>query len=309
MTDQPQTMPAPEPTPEPTAEPTPEPTAAPTAEPTAESTVEPTVEPSPEPTSEPTPPRDRRVLRAVGRWVAVVGVFALLGAGTAYAIVGMERTDVPGLATESDGRWAYPEITRPPVPARSPGPLDPANWSDSHYADLRELLLPAPEGATDDKALHGTDGWLATKDFLAVFGSAEDREKAGQVLTDYGLRHVAARGWTTEDGTRTGIYLLQFDTGTVASDAFQEFSEYDSPVFNARGADVTVFDDGYPTAADVSGVERYAYDEIKPYGAEHLRQAYLCAGDVMAVITQSRKGTAAAVPFQQTVVLQSQLLG
>ncbi len=70
-----------------------------------------------------------------------------------------------------------------------------------------------------------------------------------------------------------------------------------------------MFDDGYPTAADVSGVERYAYDEIKPYGAEHLRQAYLCAGDVMAVITQSRKGTAAAVPFQQTVVLQSQLLG
>ncbi|WP_179382220.1 hypothetical protein [Streptomyces sp. SA15] len=49
--------------------------------------------------------------------------------------------------------------------------------------------------------------------------------------------------------------------------------------------------------------------ETKPYGAEHVRQAYLAAGDVLGVIVQSRKGTAPAVPFQQTVTLQSQLLG
>lgn len=49
--------------------------------------------------------------------------------------------------------------------------------------------------------------------------------------------------------------------------------------------------------------------ESKPYGAEQVRQGYLRAGDVLAVIVQSRKGAARAVPFQQTVTLQSELLG
>jgi hypothetical protein len=51
------------------------------------------------------------------------------------------------------------------------------------------------------------------------------------------------------------------------------------------------------------------YVESKPYGAEQVRQGYLSAGDVLAVIVQSRKGAAKAVPFRQTVALQSELLG
>ncbi|MFF0790911.1 hypothetical protein [Streptomyces spiralis] len=31
----------------------------------------------------------------------------------------------------------------------------------------------------------------------------------GQQLTDHGRRHIAARGWATQDGTHTRIYLLQ----------------------------------------------------------------------------------------------------
>ncbi|WP_230195345.1 hypothetical protein [Streptomyces coriariae] len=259
----------------------------------------------------PAAPKDRRVLRAVLRWTAVVTVFAALGAGTAYGIAGMERTDVPGLATESDGRWAYPEITRPPLPSGSPSPFDTKNWAQAHYADLRALLLPAPEGATDDKTLRGADGWLPTKDFLNVFESKEDRDDVGQLLTDHGLRHIAARGWTTPDGTGTRVYLLQFDTGTVADDIYGELTTYGAPLHAVRGAAEAEFDDEYPTAADFDSmsVMRYSYDEVKPYGAEQLRQAYLRAGDVVAVVLQSRKGTAAAVPFQQTVTLQSQLLG
>ncbi|MGY3787553.1 hypothetical protein [Streptomyces antibioticus] len=252
------------------------------------------------PETTPAPPKDRRVLRAVARWVATVGVFALAGVGTAYGVVGMERTDVPGLATESDGRWAYPEISRPSAPT--------GGSTDSHLADVRRLLLPAPAGATEDKALRGADGWLATKDFLAIYSEADDREEAAQVLTDNGLRHIAARGWTTEDGTRTGIYLLQFDTAPTATGVCSEFNDGISPAYDTRGADSWDFDDGFPTDADVEGIDRHVYDEVKPYGAEHLRQAYLCAGDVVAVIVQARKGSAAAVPFQQTVVLQSQLL-
>ncbi|SMF69103.1 hypothetical protein [Streptomyces sp. Amel2xC10] len=259
-------------------------------------TVYPDISPSPLPA----PPKDRRVLRAVARWVAAVGVFAVVGAGAAYGVIGMERTDVPGLATESDGRWVYPEISRAPVPEKGS--------TDGHLADVRRLVLPAPAGATEDKALRGTDGWLATKDFLAIYSEADDREEAAQILTDNGLRHIAARGWTTEDGTRTGIYLLQFDTAPTATGVCSEFTDFISPTYDTRGADLWDFDDTYSSEADIPGIERHAYDEVKPYGAEHLRQAYLCAGDVFAVIVQGRKGSAAAVPFQQTVVLQSQLL-
>ncbi|NUV58683.1 hypothetical protein G6W55_03095 [Streptomyces sp. CAI-85] len=252
--------------------------------------------------------KKRRVLRAVGRWTAVVTVFAALGVGTAYGITTMERTDVPGLATESDGRWAYPEITRPPLPAGSPGPQDSGNWSGGHFADLRELLLPAPAGATENKALRGTDGWLPLKDFLTVFEDDEGRDAVGQQLTDYGLRHVAARGWTTEDGTRSAVYLLQFDTGTIADELYGELTGYAAPQHALRGAAETEFDEAHPTSADPAGVMRRSYDEKKPYGAEHVRQAWLRIGDTIALVVQARKGSAAAVPFQQTVVLQSQLL-
>ncbi|MFM9797359.1 hypothetical protein ACKI1M_48735, partial [Streptomyces turgidiscabies] len=87
----------------------------------------------------------------------------------AYGIVGMERTDVPGLATESDGRWAYPTLVKPPLPSGSPGPFAETNPAGTHHADLRALLLPAPEGATETKALRGSDGWLTTEDYLAEF--------------------------------------------------------------------------------------------------------------------------------------------
>lgn len=261
------------------------------------------------PPAAPPPRKDRRVLRAVLRWTAALAVFAAVGAGTAYGITGLDRTDVPGLATESDGRWPYPEISAAPLPPGSPGPLDPDNEAGTHHADLRALLLPAPDGATDDKALRGTGGWLATQRFLTVFAEREDRQEIGQLLTDSGLRHIAARGWTTGDGTHTGVYLLQFDTALMAEDVLGELADYSTPMHAARGAAAAEADDGYPADADISGITRFAYDEVKPYGAAHVRQAYLGAGDVVALVVQSRKGRAAAVPFQQTVTLQSQLLG
>jgi hypothetical protein len=258
----------------------------------------------------PTAPKDRRVLRAVLRWTAAVVVFAAAGAGTAYGITQMERTDVPGLATTSDGRWDYPELVKPPLPSGSPGPFAEDNKAGAHYADLRALLLPAPKGAKADASLRGTDGWLATKDYLAQYASADDRKELGQKLTDRGLRHIAARGWTTQDGTRTRIYLLQFDTAAVADDLFSPgLISYDSPVYALRGAPDSAYYDGLTDATLAVNVKASAYTESKPYGAEQVRQAYLSAGDTVALVVQSRKGGAKAVPFQQTVTLQSQLLG
>lgn len=253
---------------------------------------------------------DRRRLRAVVRWTAALAVFVSVGTATAYGITEMERTDVPGLATTSDGRWDYPTLTRPPLPSGSPAPFAASNPAGAHYADLRALLLPAPEGATEDEALRDQDGWLETKDYLAEYALPEDREDLGQNLVDYGLRHIAARGWTTPDGTRTRVYLLRFGTQAAVDKLLAgEALAFTTPVHQVRGAAEVTYDEGFPERAAVSRVQRFAYVETKPYGPEQVRFAHIGAGDVYALVVQARKGTAASVPFQQTVILQSQLLG
>ncbi|MFD9006072.1 hypothetical protein ACFV0T_34850 [Streptomyces sp. NPDC059582] len=258
----------------------------------------------------PRPPKDRRALRAVLRWTAAVGVFAAVATATTYGIAGMERTDVPGLATESDGRWEFPAFVRPPLPSGSPAPFAESNTANAHYADLRALLVPVPKGATQDKALRGSDGWLATKDYLAEYTVDDERQELGQRLVDDGLRHIAARGWTTPDGTRTRIYLLQFGTAAVADKEYATAAvPFGTPAYQVRGADGSTYDEDFSTRSAVSGLNRATYVEAKPYGPEQVRQGYVSAGDVVAVILQTRKGTAAAIPFQQTVTLQSQLLG
>ncbi|MEV6500709.1 hypothetical protein [Streptomyces prunicolor] len=268
--------------------------------------------PPPVPASEP-PVRvrkDRRVLRAALRWTTAVVVFAAAGAGTAYGIAQMKRTDVPGLATASDGRWDYPVITRPPLPSGSPGPFATDNKTNAHYADLRALLLPAPKGAKADASLRGTDGWLPTKTFLAQYTDTAERKELAQKLTDDGLRHIAARGWTTPDGTQTRIYLLQFATAVAADELFSPgLISYDSPVYALDGAPATTYDDAVKTEILDNHVKASAYVEDKPVGPADVRQAYLSAGDTLGLIVQSRKGVAKAVPFKQTLTLQSQLLG
>ena len=86
-------------------------------------------------------------------------------------------------------------------------------------------------------------------------------------------------------------------------------TNFDSPTYALRGADQVHTVEDFSTDAEVVEVRHYAYVEAKPYGAEQVRQAYLVSGDVLGLVVQSREGGAAAVPFQQTVVLQSQLLG
>ncbi|MFJ9708244.1 hypothetical protein [Streptomyces sp. NPDC101234] len=256
------------------------------------------------------PVKGRRLLRGALRWVSAVAVFAVVGSGTAYGITRLDRTDVPGLATHSDGRWDYPILVKPPLPSGSPGPNDDTrNPAGTHYADLRRLVLPAPKGATVDASLKGTDGWLPTKTFLAEFATAHDREELGQKLVDNGLRHIAARGWTTPDGTRTRIYLLQFGTAAVADDMLnKQLMNQAMPTYALRDGDSYELDGHYPDQARMDDVLLAPYRELQPYGAAQARQAYLATGDTVGVVIQSRKGEALAVPFQQTVTLQSELL-
>lgn len=64
------------------------------------------------------------MLRAVLRWSAAVLAFGVAGTGAAYGLVQPERTDIPGLSTRSDGRWAYPALGKPTLPPalRCPSP-------------------------------------------------------------------------------------------------------------------------------------------------------------------------------------------
>ncbi|MFG3486294.1 hypothetical protein [Streptomyces sp. NPDC047972] len=290
-------------------------TAQPTETPAAETAV-PAPEPAPvsaapAPAPEPAPAapgRARRVLLAVARWTAAAVVCGGVGTGTALGITAMERTDVPGLATESDGRWDYPELRLPALPADRPRPFTSGNDGEVHHADLRELLLPAPAGATLDPKLKG--GFVPTDAYLALYGK-EFRADLKKTLADSTLRHVAARGWTTPDGTRTSIHLLRFSSVAYA-EAYKDEALHadgaDGPEALPDGVEGVVMDD-FADDVDVADTSLYVFREKKPYGPDQVRWAYVQAGDTLALITQTRRGEALGVPFQQTVTLQNQLLG
>lgn len=258
-------------------------------------------------TAEPRPPR--RTLRAVARWTVAVLVFGAVGAGTAYGITSMERTDVPGLATEADGRWEYPRLTLPALPAGKPRPFNAGNLSEVHHADLRELLLPAPAGATVDKRLKG--GWVGTEQFASEY--VKDRRAGlGDTLREGALRHIAARGWTMPDGTSSRVYLLQFNSAEDA-DAFRDerYSGASSAGDLLLGARDLEFDESWTGGGKVEDTASYVFSEPKPFGAAQVRAGYVIAGDTVALVVQSRKGDGGTprVPFHQTVILQNQLLG
>ncbi|MFI5671558.1 hypothetical protein [Streptomyces sp. NPDC051704] len=264
-------------------------------------------------------PKGRRKLFAALRWTAAVLVFAAVGTGVAYGIARPERTDIPGLSTRDDGRWTYPTLAKPALPAGAPLPEGPDNKAGTHYAPLTGLLLPAPEGARpDDGVKTDKDGAVSVDAFLEEY-APDGRAKLKEGLEYEGLRQIVGRGWTMPDGTRTHVYLLRFHAEGFV-DAFRGCT------VNMRlaGAPVLEMDlswkdvktrqssperriAGY--AGGLSGNQVNLYQEPKPAGGdEQTRLGCLQAGDVQGVIIQTRKSGVATVPFHQTVILQSQLL-
>ncbi|MET7622694.1 hypothetical protein [Streptomyces sp. NPDC005408] len=255
------------------------------------------------------PPRNHRVLRTAARWTAAVIVCSGLGAGTAFGITSMERSDVPGLATESDGRWDYPRLSLPALPKGSQRPFTFGNRHEIHHADLRRLVLPAPEGATVDKELTGD--WVSSAQYVSEYGDVH-RADIQQALDDYAVRQIVARGWTMPDGTASRVYLLRFNSADMA----EKFKDIEigaglSPHATLKTAPGEVgIDEEWETETPADGQSSVSlYTEAKPFGPEHTRQAYIQAGDTLALIIHARNGEAApTVPFHQTVVLQTQLL-
>ncbi|GGX32905.1 hypothetical protein GCM10010353_54920 [Streptomyces chryseus] len=230
-----------------------------------------------------------------------------IGTGTAFGVASMERTDVPGLTTRSDGRWDYPALSLPALPAGSPRPSNDGNRGEIHHADPRELLLPLPAGATQDKELDG--GWVTPERFAEVY-EKDKRREVRLALADYAVRHVAARGWTMPDGTSSRVYLLRFNSVGIA----ERFKDHvlvvgaDSGVPLA-GSPTLELDPDWASSGLVENTMAYLFAEEKPYDGEQTRLGYVQAGDTVALLTHSRKGGAPGVPFHQSVILQNQLLG
>ncbi|WP_329166680.1 hypothetical protein OG709_16435 [Streptomyces sp. NBC_01267] len=254
--------------------------------------------------------KDRRALRAVARWTLAAVVFGGCGAGAATGLTAMHRTDVPGLATASDGRWDFADLKLPALPAGTPRPFNDGNTAQIHATDARDLLLPAPAGATPDKKLTG--GWVTVGQYASEYSGKDARALLTEQLRDYAVRHIAARGWTMPDGTSTRIYLLTFQSTAFAA-AFKD-QVIDSGTGRGSGAPVlngvtdTEIDEGWSSAGSLRDIDDYVYVEQQPYGAQQVRQAYSIAGDTLALVVERGKGAAPAVPFHQTVILQDQLL-
>ncbi|MEV3871143.1 hypothetical protein [Streptomyces sp. NPDC049906] len=246
---------------------------------------------------------------ALLRWAAAVLVFAVAATGTGYALTSAERADLPGLGTESDGRWSYPPIRRAALPEGAPGPFEKANPGSVHHAALRGLLLPAPRNAAADPTLRTRDDWLPTEEFVRLLDREEDRVEARGQFFDHAVRRIAARGWITPDGTRTRVHLLRFRGVDAAESWGLDYGWHGTgPHHPLRDATVTRRED-LPRAARVKNVRTHLFTEVEPHGREHTRFAFLEAGDVVALVVQSRAGGVRDVPFLQTVTLQSQLLG
>ncbi|WP_415949851.1 hypothetical protein [Streptomyces sp. KLOTTS4A1] len=242
--------------------------------------------------------KDRRALRAVARWTLAVLVCGGLGAGAAYRITSMERTDVPGLATQDDGRWEYPKLKLPALPPGKPRPFNESNAGGLHHAALTDLMLPAPEGATADS---GTKV-LKQKDFAALYVERV-REDVADGLRDLGAREVLSRSWTAADGTKSRIYLVRFPSAGHVK-AFEGEVIRTGTDTELVGIDGTAFDTDWTHGPSDTGVSVV----LKERDGGDSRVAFHFAGDTLALIVQSKKGGAERVPFHQTVALQAQLL-
>ncbi|MFE0580540.1 hypothetical protein [Streptomyces sp. NPDC058874] len=267
----------------------------------------------------PAPPKDRRALFAALRWTAAVAVFAAVGTGVAYGITAADRTDVPGLSTEGDGRWTFPKLSQPALPPGAPLPQGPDNRDGTHYAPLSALLLPAPQGSkVDDAVKADKDGAVPLDSFLEEY-TPEAREKLRTSLEWDGLRQITGRGWTMPDGTRTHVYLLRFHSSGFV-DAFKGCDsnaqlngvsalDLDDVWSKAKNTQMNTTALDFPGAANFDGTDLSVYQEMKPVtGEEQTKVGCLRTGDVLGMVVQTRKGEVDPVPFHQTVILQSQLL-
>ena len=245
--------------------------------------------------------RRSRKRRNVLRWTGALVLALVVGGGIAYAISLPQRTDIPGLRTASDGRYTFPTLSLPTLPAGQPAPSASANKdAQQHLADIRQLLLPHPVGATVSGAK--ASGWFDNAYTLFSIPNVKS------TFVQYGLRHTATTAWTTTDGATTKIYLLQFSDGPAAGSAEGKLSQFGgngstslSGAVNGVPPKTTPI--AVPQDAGVSG----DYSVVKAVG-KTTRYGAFVSGDVIALVIQSGPPSLMDTPFLQTLTLQAELL-
>ncbi|MFF7994707.1 hypothetical protein ACFZDG_33660 [Kitasatospora xanthocidica] len=276
--------------------------------------------------------RRARRRKAAVRWSCAALVFALAGTGTALAVTAPERTDIPGLATASDGRYTFPPLALPPLPSGKAAP--DGKGKSLHYADLRHLLLPVPKEAggsltaptfpaptasptasgsptaspTASATPSAAPTAAAVADWVpcdAILAEQQDPAKLSQLLLENACRAATVREWTASDGTRTQIRLLRFGSTGESWGTYNSLRAKSAP--KAAPDTKSTSHENWDT---VNGVDLTALESTAngPKGNPTARVAYLSAADILAVITMTNPDGIPAAPFRQVVTLQSDLL-
>ena len=208
-----------------------------------------------------------------------------------------KRTDIPGLATASDGRYVFPALTLPTLPSGQAVPGDTRdNPGNQHLADIRKLLLPAPQGALQDKSQPGATGWVPQSTMVAM-----DNGTVAEDLLQNGLRHTAGVAWKTPDGATTSIYLMQFiDNQAAVTVGLDVRRRPERDVRHCRASAQS----SYTTTGPAAAVTYYTTTS----GGKTTRYGYFTEGDSNVLIVFSAPSSVSLVPFEQEIQLQSQLL-
>jgi hypothetical protein len=236
------------------------------------------------------PPKPRRAFP--WRWVGAVVTVLAVGGACAYGVLAQKRTDLPGLATASDGRYDFAPISMPTLAPGQSDPLSEGNSGSQHLTDIRKLLLPAPVGATKDTSLPGASGWVSEKDTLAA---AKDTAEGKTTFGTNGWRHTAGTAWKTADGAETKIYLVQFIDGDACNNASTDFSQFTGGL------------SAYPKSIAPNASTSVTYTKVTK-GATTTWSGAVTVGDTEFLITFTAPNSVGLAPFEQEVDLQVALL-
>ncbi|WP_436773050.1 hypothetical protein [Yinghuangia sp. YIM S09857] len=152
--------------------------------------------------------RRRRILTGpLFSWAALLGVLA--GAGIGYGIQASRAADpVPPLIGDSpEIRYAAPDVRPFVLPAEQDDKV-------RRDGDLRELLLPVPDGGIEYSAYHGGDNWLSLPEYLA---SVKNNISAMSQLFGDNWRRTAARSWVQPNRVLVNVTLHQFGDGAPSA--------------------------------------------------------------------------------------------
>ncbi|MFE0460144.1 hypothetical protein ACFW1A_12940 [Kitasatospora sp. NPDC058965] len=246
------------------------------------------------------PPRKRPARATVLRWTAVAAVLLVTATAACLAVTAPQRTDLPGLATPNDGRYTFPALTLPQLPAGKPAP-SAQGAGQRHYADLRALVLPAP--LTGAKAAPATPAnSAACADYAKLHDATANMPT---LLATNACRAAATRTWTAKDGTRAEVWLLHFGSPAEAREFYDTLCADGSPVAVPNA--VTAVDDF------TLGPDQIAYTRTTSTAGSAnqpaAKVAYLYAGDVVATVLMTNPQGVPSQAFHQVVTLQSDLLG